>query len=358
MGAVFFFIFMALLFFVALFFIILNTIFILIWKARKRRGKTPKKRWLVIPTVFLVVNIIMALIPVGFIGFLRIVNSAYTPEVVYAESGIVLYWPLEENGSTTKWFEMDGIKYVEFSRRPSDEHFWLNYRADRLDAPIANIRYDPSDSTAFNDSMYILLSGSTHSEQDIATVYPVINDNGFALYHVRKSSPDAIDSTTLLGGAYCPESELESVRDYYADIANYDTQDIVCKYAVYTDSEQWWGKRHDAHYIYIEETARLDPGVFERLRQVYDGEQEPVRIEIPQKYKDIDEAAIPGTPILGYDERELQAYSKDGLALREVNLELIDGRVYVDAGSRDGYPLGYPVPDDMNQYLLDTIFNP
>jgi hypothetical protein len=42
MGAVFFFVFLGILFLVALFFVILNTILIIVWKVKKHKGKTPK----------------------------------------------------------------------------------------------------------------------------------------------------------------------------------------------------------------------------------------------------------------------------------------------------------------------------
>ncbi|MDR1769844.1 MAG: hypothetical protein LBS02_04300 [Hungatella sp.] len=352
MGAVFFFVFLGILFLVALFFVILNTILIIVWKVKKHKGKTPKKRWLVIPVVLLVINVIAVLVPIGYIGFLRHANSGNKPDSVDVESGTVLYWPMGEYEPTTNWFEMDGNKYVRFRDGFSDEPFFLDYEADKLGTPVANIKYHSSDSDAFNNFMWILLSGNTYSEQNISTVYSVNNDNGFAFYYV-KNSPG---SATMAGGTYCSESELDSIKGYYADIANYDTQNIVCKYAVYTDGEQWSGKRHDSPYINIEETVTLNSGTFERLPQMFDDEQGPVRVDIPQKYDEIDEAAVAGTPIFGYDERELYVYSKDKMAFRHIYLVLINGQVYAVEGSGSGYINGYPLTNDINQYIIDNVF--
>ena len=74
MGVLFFMIFLAILFSIAGFFIIVNIIIIAVWKLRKREGKNPQKWWLILPTIFLVVNIIVAFLPVGFIGFLCLAN--------------------------------------------------------------------------------------------------------------------------------------------------------------------------------------------------------------------------------------------------------------------------------------------
>ncbi|WP_349943858.1 hypothetical protein ABFV83_11105 [Lacrimispora sp. BS-2] len=147
---------------------------------------------------------------------------------------------------------------------------------------------------------------------------------------------------TMAGGTYCSESEIDSVKGYYADIANYDTQNIVYKYAVYTNGEEWSGERHDSPYINIDKTVTLNSGTFEKLRQMFDDEQRLARVNIPQKY----------------GERELYAYSKDKMAFRHIYLVLIDGQVYAVEGSGSGYINGYPLTDDINQYIIDNVFTP
>lgn len=114
MGAAFFLIFLAVLFCIAMFFIMISAVFLIIRRVMKRRGKLVKKRWFVIPMVILVFNILVAFIPVGYIAFLRIVNYSAAAEIVYAKSGKSLFWPMDEYESTTNWFEMDGTKYVRF----------------------------------------------------------------------------------------------------------------------------------------------------------------------------------------------------------------------------------------------------
>jgi energy-coupling factor transporter transmembrane protein EcfT len=226
MGAVFFFMLMAVLFFIALFFIFLSAILLIIRRVRKRRGKTVKKRWFVIPVVILVINIIVAMIPVGYIVFLRYANNSNAAKIVYAESGKALYWPMVEYESTTNWFEMGTTKYVQFREAP---------------------------------------------------------------------------------------------------------------------------------YINIEKDVTVVPKVYEELSQALDSGQGMKRVEIPQKYIELDEAAQPGTPIFGYDECELFAYSKDKMAYRHVYLVLLEGTVYVEQGSGNNYINGYPLPDEMNQYIIDTV---
>ncbi len=230
----------------------------------------------------------------------------------------------------------------------------LDYSKERLGKPIANIKYNPSDSNSFNRFMWVLLSGQTISEQNISTIYPVKNDNDFEFYYVENSP----GSASLAGGTYFPESNLAYAKEYYENISNYDTQNLVCKYAVYTDSESQSGIRHDAPYIDIEKRIVLKSEIFETISQLFNSEKTPDRVKIPEKYHDIDNAAIPGTPIFGYDERKLYAYSKDSMAFKHVYLVLIENQVYAEVESGSGYISGYPLPNDINQYIIDTVFAP
>lgn len=58
----------------------------------------------------------------------------------------------------------------------------------------------------------------------------------------------------------------------------------------------------------------------------------------------------------GYDERELYAYSTDKMAFKNIYLVSIEGQVYIEAGSQGNYLFGYPLPDELNQYITDTVF--
>ncbi len=350
MGAIFFLVFIAISFFVALFFIILNTIFIIIWNIRKKRKKAPKKRWLVIPVIFLVINVIVALMPIAYIGFLRFANNTSRDTVVYSKSGTVLYWPMGEYEPTTNWFEMNGKKYVTFREGFSNDQFHLEYNDERLGTPVANIKYDPSSSNPFNDFMCILLSGSTFSDQNISTVFPVKNENGFEFLCV-KNSPD---SNNLAGGTYCAEDMLASTKAYYADIANYDTQNLVYEYCVYTEGKGQ-NERNGTPYDRIKKNITLKAGTFIEIQRMYDSRQS-FGMEIPQKYRDEDEKAVPGTPVGGYKENILYAYSKDKMTYMDVRLVLLEEQVYAGYMTNGDNMSGYAIPDEMNQYLIDTVF--
>jgi energy-coupling factor transporter transmembrane protein EcfT len=343
MGALFFMAFMAILFFIAVIFIFVSSIIIIIWNIQKRMGKSPKKWWLVVPTVLLIINVIVALLPVGYVGFLRYANRTLSRPVIYAESGKMLYWPMGEYEPTKNWFEMEGANYSRFRRGFADDPFYLDYGDDKLGEPVANIMNNPEDSNAFNDFMTKLFTGSKMNESTISTVYPVINDNGFEFYHINISA----------NNAYCPEEQLDSIKAYYMDIANYDTLNVTCEYMVYAEAEGL-AKRDAAPYNKIEKNITLRAGVFEELRSLLDSGQNPEHIEIPQKYRDIGE--VPGTPLFGYEQRELKAYSQDRMAYRYVSLALIDGVVYAESSSGYDYINGYPLSDEITQYLIDTVF--
>lgn len=209
MGAVFFMAFLIILFFIAVFCILLSIVPIIIWNIRKRKGKNPKKWWLILPTILLIINVIVAMLPVGYIGFLRFANNANEKPVIYADSGKVLYWPMGEYEPTTSWFEMDGIKYERVSGWLNDSSF-LHNGEELLGKPVANIKYDPSHTSAFNNFMWILLSGKTYSEQNISTLYPIKNDYGLDLYYA-KNCPG---SATIAGGAFCAADDLASIESF------------------------------------------------------------------------------------------------------------------------------------------------
>jgi energy-coupling factor transporter transmembrane protein EcfT len=350
LGAIFFMLIMIIIFFLAIFFIILNTIFIVIWNIRKRKQKDLKKRWVVVPVIFLIISVIVALVPIAYIGFLRYANNKSKDPIVYAESGTILYWPTGEYGSTTNWFEMNGKKYVEFRKGFSNEKFYLDYSNDKLGTPVANIKYNPSASNPFNDFMWILLSGSKFSDQNISTVIPVKNENNFEFFYV-KNSPG---SATLAGGTYCAEDSIASTKAYYADIANYDTENLECEYCVYTEGKAF-SERNGHPYKRVQKNITLKAGTFIEIQRMNDSTQS-LKVEIPQKYRDDDIKAIPGTPVGGYKEKVLYAYSKDKMAKMIVNLVLLEGQVYTGYITNGNTICGYPLPDEINQYIKDNVF--
>lgn len=342
MGAVFFLIFLAILFFISLSFIILSTIFIIRWNIKKRKGTPPKKRWLIIPVIILVINVIIALIPIGYIGFLRYANSSNKHDIVNIQSDKVLYWPMTDNQSTTSWFDMDGERYIRFSNQSSKHSFSIDYNDEQLEEPIATIKYNVSDSNPFNNFMWVLLSGSTYSEQNQAVVYPVKSSREFGFHYV-KNSPG---SATKAGGTFCLEDQLDSINAYYTDISNYNTQNLVYKYNKVTPSKEQSGKQDDMIYTIIEEEVILDSGTFETIFGLLVEGKTPPRIDVPEKY----------------EQRELLAYSNDKIASKHVYLVLVAGQVYAmetsGSGYITGYITGYPLSDDMNQYIIHNLFSP
>lgn len=189
MGVVFFLGFLIILFFIALFIIAASIVVVIIWKVRKRKGKTPRKRWLVVPSVFLVVNILVALLPFAFWGFIRSTNNEMANKIVHVKSGVTIYWPIDDfyNTTTQKWFEMDGIKYVMIDSL-NDENVYDNLENYELEDPIANIQSDPSQSNWFNEFMTWVGTGKTAKQLNVSAIYPVKNDKGLRLYEIKGNS--------------------------------------------------------------------------------------------------------------------------------------------------------------------------
>ncbi len=346
MGAMFFILFFGVLFFIALFFIIVSVVLLIVRYIKVRRGRPVKKRWLVIPVILLVTNSILAMLPVGYIAFLHYANSSNSSTAVYADSGISLNWPLGEYESTTSWFEMDGVKYVRLQQEDSEGIFFFAPTKDKHGEAIANIRYHQAENNLFNNLMTLLLTGSSRDQLKVSTIYPLVNDNNFELLEVQG---------TAGSGVFCPEAERASIIAYYADLSNYDTQHLTCSYSVYSDRESS-RKRRNTPIVSIETKITFAPDIFKELRQVIDTGQDMQQINVPQKYIEMDEAAQAGTPIFGYAERKLLSYSKDNLSYKHITLALLEGQVYIVAGSGDHALKGYSLSEDMNQYLITTVF--
>lgn len=327
MGALAFFILMFILFFSALFFIVLNLIFIIIWKARKRKERTPKKRYLIIPVIFLIMSIMAELIPVGWVCFLRTGNNAASRDIVKAESGKIVYWGYGENGDAAiDNFKMDGITYIEAEYSGSTDTW-------KLGKPVANIRYE-SDEKRLNKFMKFLFGGD-----DTSTLYPIINEKGFKLYTIGSS-------------IYCPENQKNLVMSYYNDLANYDTDNLRYESCIYKESKDK-ESGNDLNFIY--KNITLNEGVFLKLYQS-GSSRKPETIKIPDKYINILKAEKPGTPMNGYNDIILYAYSNDKVMSKQVELALINDHIYCVKETDSENITGYPLPDEINKYLMNIIF--
>ena len=199
-GLVFFLI-MVVVFFLALFFIMLNVIFIIIWRVKKRKGKTTKKRYIVIPIIFLIISLLIELIPIGWIGAVRSGNKSSSKDVIIAESGKIVYWGYD--GDRIENFKMDGTTYVAIVVYSGSSDTW------ELGKPVANISYKSADET-LNKIMR-----SLSARDDTSTLYPVINEKGFKLYTIE--STIAIGSTITI---YCPENQKDLVLAYYKELSH------------------------------------------------------------------------------------------------------------------------------------------
>lgn len=187
-----FFLIMVVIFFTALFFITLNVILIIIWKVKKRIGKTPKKRYIVIPIIFLIISILVELIPVGWVMMVRSGNRSISKKVVIAQSGKVGYWGHPYSDDTIEYFEMDGTTYVHVLDTDS-------YRSLKLGEPVANIRYKSQESR-FNKILELIFG-----RDETSTLYPVINEKELEIY-------------TIGGGLiYCPKNQSNLVLAYFND---------------------------------------------------------------------------------------------------------------------------------------------
>jgi hypothetical protein len=347
MGALVFALMMAAILLITSFFILISLIFLIVWIVKKRRGKAPRKRGLVIPLVVLIVNAMIALIPIGFAAFIRHMNSQSAEEVVYAASGKILHWTGAE-GELTRRFEMDGAEYIAFYEYSSLKAFYFNDTDDKRGEAVANIEYPPINRGTVDKALMFLTTGSAEDEIKISTVYPLINENGFSFLEVTNSG------NTI----YCRASELDAIDAYYADFSNYDTQNLGCAYFVYGDE---YYKDGSLTHVRVEKDVIMSPDVFEELYRMSGLGQEAVRVEISRRHNEPGNAGPqPGDIASDYYDCDLRAYSKDKMIFTETPLALIDGQAYILRGvefsSEGDYITGYPLAEDMNRYIIDAVF--
>ena len=338
--------------------LMLNIIFIIKYYNNKRDGKTPKKLWFVILMIFLTINITVVSFPANFFDYMRCVNLINNPPVFNEITGTMLYWTKDNSNwrSSRTWFEMNEKKYVAIhtdqttlSQDYPEDLFYLEYGKNNLDKAVANIKYSLKNISFFNEYITWLETGITADSLGKSTIYPIKNDNGFELYHVNAYSDNCV---------FCPEEQLSEIRDYYIDINNYDTQNIMISYNIYSTKSERTGFRLKKPYVFVKEERILAPDVYNELERICsDNEQNFGFAKIPRKYIELAEIAASGTPIYGYDAREIYVYSKDKLAYRNIDLALIEEQVYIAQFYNMNIIDGYPIRDEeLNKYLIDTLF--
>lgn len=348
MGAVFFMTLLVIVLIVAIIFIVVNLGLVIAWRVRKKKGKAPKKWWFVLASIFLVINIVLAAIPIGYFGFLRVTNASYDSENDVTQTSTSLVWPMGEYEPTTQWFEIEGKKYIIFRKGFSSEDFYLDYGREQLGQPIANIKYPKG--RWFNDMMWILLSGSTYSDQNVSTISPVINDNHFDFLYAELN----VNTPTLRGDTYHEESTIEATKAYYNNLDNYNTGTVTCRYAVYRDMSSVDETHHVNPYEWIDRSLEIDETVFSKLKKLKET-GDTVVIQMPEIPEDYSPAAQVGKPYRGYFDIRMKVRSLDGIAIKEVSFVVIDNRVYLSSTSSGGELTVYPLTDELNDYMMNHI---
>jgi len=333
----------ALYFFIALrvVFFAVSLILIIRWTARHNKLKKPKAIGLVIPTIFLGINLLMSLVSFSGINALRYENDDFVPDPAYSETGVIICWSVEDMG-ISKWFELDGVTYVKFSPYGTSIRHYLDYGEEHVLEPIADIVYKPHQIMS-RDFILFLTNKESFYKRNIALIYPVQTCSGFRLLHVEND----IGSGKSIRGIFCAQEDLKLIEEYYDDFANYDTQNLICRYAVYSEY---------GFSTLIKKEIVIDFGVFEEIYALRSSDEGLEEIEISQEYIDIENAKEPGTSVYGYQYRHLIAHSLDEIVYTEVYLLLIDGRVYLQRGVMDNSVSGYALPDELNEHMLSHVF--
>jgi len=175
MGATIFFLLIVVLFFVAIAAIIFGIV-LAVTKASKRIALTA-----------IVIGCIIALLPIGFVMFLRYQNGQ--PEDGYVDTGVMLEW----QGET---FTYQDEKYVPIYDEEDENVFVYFPAVDEQARDVAfNIKPEPDFwSVVFNAN-------------DAENVYKIDSGEGTTLYYNYF--------------VFCPESKKEHIREYYEQNRNW-----------------------------------------------------------------------------------------------------------------------------------------
>ena len=322
---------MTIIFCTSLFFISISIIILIIRKTQMKKGQLTKKRWLIIPLIILVMNIFLISIPLAFTGFLREANGQVIKDKVYAESGEMLYWPMDNYDTADEWFMKDDIKYVDVS---TADNFLIELDEDMIGEPVANITYKSSHLDFMNTIVSYIFAGCSPEEYSMSTLYQIKTRSS---YEFLSLGPETY------GTLYCQKNEFDKLNSYYSNISNYDSQNIF-EVDYVENTYQTWEK--------TEKKITLEPGVFEKLDNPLEFEQDFEHIKIP-----IDNLAD-NSDNINVKEINLISYSRDKLAQKSVYLVLIDDQVYISQQKFENeYVDRYLLPPYMNEYIKKTVFS-
>lgn len=160
--------------------LVLGIVGLIISKVRKKKGKRVPSAIPVLSIIGIVLGTLIAAVPAGFFGFIFYTNVTLRDNV--AETDIVI----EEVGYQSERFTADGVVYVA---------------ADDLETDFYVKKQDAVFTYKYGDNIL--------KRSQWGNYYKVENPHGFNL---------VCDSFGLL---YCPEDELEAVREKYSVLNGY-----------------------------------------------------------------------------------------------------------------------------------------
>ena len=321
------------------------------WNERKRRGENPRQLGNVMATIIFCLGLMFLSIPAmgvfNFLVILGVQNISFTMQTINAfrleraESERVIYWKKWTNDRVTNSFYLDGKTFSKVT--PAS--FYLDFKDMQIGKPFANIKGNPD-----VDSIFEGLDWSLKSTRYYSTLCPVTNDKGLDIYYA-----DGVWGR----GLYVYSQEKKEIEEYYNDIANYDIQNIVCESEIYSE-EGLLHRGNGDRYDRIQKNVILTGDSFAVWLELLDSAEVLESVDVPEIYIETRRAAISGTPLYGYDKKRLYAYTNDKIAYKYIELALFGDTIYLKPGIGYEYDSIFnviPLPKDLNEYVLATIFD-
>jgi hypothetical protein len=282
-------------------FIITGVILAIVFRIKRKKAKTGKKIYTILPIVFLSIGIVVLIVPLTVTFFIRAANSH--SDSGYINTGVNVYYDYDKvyGNNYRGSFTLNNIQYESPDLHPLDNIKKLN--------PVANVENRESPFESFQSFVF--------NSYNIQTLYVVQNNSGYDIL------------STNLGDLYCEKTDSDKIADFYNNMSNYNWR--ICN-GIYNSSAKF-------HNIV------LDTDMLNKLEDFSNK-------ELDNKSNNISS---------DFSEKTILGASKDSLDSKSFELAKYKNKIYYvtwdnfDKNDKVTNVTAIPLDDELSTYFL-TIF--
>jgi len=313
-----------LIYFISVGLFILSIVSLIVHHKLKKKGvEFEQIRWVGFSVGVLIVSSIVVILPL--LARVYFISSGITFKSSNNQYDKIINWPVQSYHNSD-WFEMDGVKYIDFTSYFTDETNVYAYEYSEGEA-VAIIRYPETKLNIFNKCLQLFIYGKSDDYYSENILYRVKINDSLEVYEINCYSHC---------GLYVPATEAELWAEYYNNSVNYDLDNVECVESVFT--------RNANNEKQITKYVEMDPMFFQQLSHEIINDGETIHIE---------------TPDIGYERRNITVYNEQKNFRIDLDLLLIDGQVYRLPLATYVYSeeiSGIPLPNTLNRYIIETVF--